>query len=232
MVGGGVSPVADEHEGLVARFRAIFGRDGLGDAESRLAILRRFVETEGHILAEDLFRRLQTDDVPVTLDEVRAALEGFVNYGLAVRRQFEGQPTRYEHLHRGRHHDHVICVKCGKIVEIADVRLEELKDRLARREGLRPLAHRLEVYGLCRACDREPDRVESLADLPEGERGRVVALTGGRGLKARLVSMGLNPGAVVEVVNNRGPGPFIVVSNGTRIALGYGLAQGVLVARI
>jgi len=227
--------MTDPHEALLERFRQIFARDGLCAEDQRLAILKEFLCCEGHVGAEDLFHRLQAADgpaaetAPVSLDEVEAALETFVNYGLAVKREFEGQPARYEHVHPGCHHDHMICVRCGKIVEIADARLEALQDHLARRDGIRPLLHRLEIYGLCRDCDSQPERLLPLSGMPEGTRARIVTLTGGPGLQARLVSMGLNPGSEIEVLNNSGPGPFIVVSRGTRIALGFGLARRVLV---
>jgi len=230
-----VNGMGDAHAELMSRFQRIFACDGLAGEGNRLAILRAFLDCEVHVGAEDLFHRLQAadrpgdDTMPISLDEVESTLEMFVNYGLAVKREFEGQPTRYEHVHPGRDHDHMICVRCGRIVEIADARLEALLEQLARREGLRPLAHRLEIYGLCRRCDARPGPLMPLSSLPEGTRARIITLTGGRGLQARLISMGLNPGSEVAVVNNTGPGPFIIASRGTRIALGFGLARRLLV---
>lgn len=221
--------MSERHRGVVDRFRQVFQQDGLGEVETRLAVLEEFLECEGHVGAEEVAERLAAKGTPIEAARVHACLEGFVNYGLAARREFEGLPHRYEHLHPGRHHDHMICVRCGTILEIANARLEELQDRLVRRQGLRPLAHRLEVYGLCRACDSQPDRLVPLSAVPEGSRARIGTLTGGRGLQARLVSMGLNPGSEVEVISNTGPGPFIVGSRGSRIALGYGLARRVFV---
>jgi len=220
------------HEELVERFQRVFREDGLGDVGGRVAVLREFLGTQEHVLAEDIRSRLVGRGVPLETDDVEAALESFVIYGLAAKREFEGQPPRYEHLHPGHHHDHIICVRCGKIQEVADSRLEDLQDHVVRLRGFRPLAHRLEIYGLCGDCDAKPDHLLPLSALPEGARGRVGTLTGGRGLQARLISMGLNPGSEVEVISNSGPGPFIVASRGTRIALGFGLARRVLVTPI
>ena len=65
-----------------------------------------------------------------------------------------------------------------------------------------------------------------------GERIRIVRIQGGRGVQGRLTSMGLNQGAEVEVIKSSGPGPFIVASGQTRIALGFGMAQKIVVSPI
>ena len=63
-----------------------------------------------------------------------------------------------------------------------------------------------------------------------GEKVRVVGFLGGRGLGHRLASMGLNQGAEVQVIKSGGPGPLIVASGQTRIALGHGMAKHIVVS--
>lgn len=68
-----------------------------------------------------------------------------------------------------------------------------------------------------------------LSSLADGMGGRLASVEAGRGLRARLVAMGLSPGVEVKVVNNRGGGPFVVAVMGTRIVLGRGMAHKVFV---
>jgi len=71
-----------------------------------------------------------------------------------------------------------------------------------------------------------------LGTLPEGARGRLVAVVGGLGLRSRLAAMGLRPGATVRVVHNGGGGPFVVAVGEARIVLGRGMARKVLVETV
>ncbi len=75
------------------------------------------------------------------------------------------------------------------------------------------------------------EEIVTLAHLAPHERGQVRSLRGGRGLVGRLASLGFTPGAPVEMVQNFGRGPLIVLVRGSRIALGRGEAGKVLVAR-
>ena len=71
--------------------------------------------------------------------------------------------------------------------------------------------------------------VVSLASLANGDRARLVMVDAGAGLRARLVAMGLRPGAEVAVVHNGGRGPFVVAVDACRMVLGRGMAHRVLV---
>ncbi len=73
------------------------------------------------------------------------------------------------------------------------------------------------------------DGLVPLSSLPDGARGRLVSVDAGAGLRARLLAMGLRPGACLKVVHNRGPGPFVVAVGQARIVLGRGVTHRVLV---
>jgi ferrous iron transport protein A len=77
----------------------------------------------------------------------------------------------------------------------------------------------------------QPDDLLSLSDLPVGEAGIVRALNGGKELSSRLASLGVTPGTIIFVVQNFGRGPVMIMVRDTRIALGRGEAQTVLVDR-
>ncbi|HLM44920.1 MAG TPA: transcriptional repressor, partial [Myxococcaceae bacterium] len=64
--------------------------------------------------------------------------------------------TRYEAAAGREHHDHLICTHCGTIVEFEDDRIEHMQDAVARKHGFTVTSHKMELYGLCRNCQRGP----------------------------------------------------------------------------
>jgi Fur family ferric uptake transcriptional regulator len=94
------------------------------------------------------------------------------------------------------------------------------------------LQHRMEIFGLCSNCLRARKDVMPLVMASPGERVRIVGFRGGKGMERRLTSMGLNRDAEIEVIKSNGPGPLIVASRETRIALGFGMAKKILVTTL
>jgi Fur family ferric uptake transcriptional regulator len=75
--------------------------------------------------------------------------------GLAEERKFADGETRYEPISKGEHHDHFICLKCGKIIEFEDEAIESLQKDIAERHHFEILRHRMELYGQCADCGRK-----------------------------------------------------------------------------
>jgi len=219
-----------DHRDIHQQFKIIFEREGLDRIDERLAILEAFLGTETHLTAAELTRILQEEGISLSEGFVAENLILFSRYGFAQEKKFTGQVPRYEHLHLGRHHDHLICVRCGTILEFYSPEIEALQTEVARRMGFHDLQHKMEVYGLCSNCLRKRGPTIPLTMASPGERVRIIGFMGGKGMERRLTGMGLNRGADVEVIKSSGPGPLIVASRETRIALGYGMAKHILVS--
>jgi len=71
---------------------------------------------------------------------------------MAVERKFADGQTRYENVDQGEHHDHLICISCGKILEFTDNRIEKMQEEIAARHHFAIKDHRLEIYGACADC--------------------------------------------------------------------------------
>ncbi len=69
-----------------------------------------------------------------------------------------------------------------------------------------------------------------LTTVAPGKRVRIVSLVGGRGMQERLISMGLGPGSVIEIIRRGAPGPFIIAVNESRLAVGAGMVQKIVVS--
>ncbi len=196
----------------------------------RLAILDIFLATEQHLTLSELEQRVAAE-APKLRDRLflKETMEMFCRFGFAQEQAFENRETQYEHQHLGTHHDHLICTRCGLIQEFVNPELERLQLATARRFGFHPLQHKMEVYGLCADCMASRDDTIPLQMAANGEKVRIVHITGGRATQARLLALGIAPGTCLEVVNNHTAGPFIIAIHGSRTALSADLAEQIQV---
>ena len=213
-----------------ANFRSLIENDDLGRVEDRLNIIDTFLKTEEHVSLEDLMRLLRERGYDYETGFVRQCMNRWVDYGFAQKKVFEGQPPRYEHRHLGRHHDHLICTKCGKIVEFRNEDMERLQLNIAVHQGFHILQHRMEIYGLCSKCLAERRPLIPLAMAKPGERLIVREVMGRRHARARLASLGLRPGDILEIIKNDGQGRLIIGHGFTRLAMGRGIARKIMVS--
>ncbi len=213
-----------------ANFKALIEADGKDHMQERLDVIDVFLGTEEHITLDELLKLLNEKGYGFDPMFVSQCMNRMVELGFAQKGQFEGQPIRYEHRHLGKHHDHLICTKCGKIVEFADENIERLQLEVAARYGFHMLQHRMEIYGLCSDCLSKRRRLMPLAAAKPGEKIVIQEIAGGRTRRARLASMGLRPGDVIEMIANSGQGRLILGHDHTRLAIGRGFAQVIMVS--
>jgi Fur family transcriptional regulator, ferric uptake regulator len=193
-----------------------------------MEVIDHFLKAEGHVTARELSEDVGRHHPEVDSGCVRGVLRVLERLGIA-RRVRTGDREYYEHLHIGEHHDHMICVRCGRIEEFLDERIESRQLERARLAGFQPLFHRLQMFGICATCMAERGAVLPLSELAPGERGEVEALSGGSGARRRLGELGLTPGTAIEVLASHGP--ILVLVRGSRVALGRGMARKVMIRR-
>jgi len=140
----------DKFTGL--RFHQLLKERGLKTTRQRDEIVRTFMEAGSHLSVDELYQRVRQRNSRIGYATVYRTLKLMAESGWASSRQFRGRMARFEHRAKGEHHDHLICLSCGKIVEFASERIEALQSRIARREGFRIFDHELELYGHCSAC--------------------------------------------------------------------------------
>lgn len=219
-----------EHKEVLDLFREIFKKDRLGDSEERFQVLEVFLGLSGHVSLSNIEKNLKSYGVEILPEKLATYMANFTNYGIARKVELEGDGTLFEHLHLGAHHDHLICVKCGKIDEFHDEDIETLKFSAATSHGFLPLRHHLDIYGLCRNCKKEREGVIPLALTNPGEVVKIDHISGGHGIRRRLFYMGLVPGKEIEVIKTHRPGPIIVAIDQSRIALGKSVSKKIMVS--
>lgn len=113
-------------------------------------ILQAFLKSE-HITAEQMYRQLGQKGAHIGLATIYRTLNLFCEAGLAQTRHF-GLQTHYDNISQKAHHDHLICTRCGKIVEFENEAIELLQGQVAQKHGFTIQTHKLELYGLCTSC--------------------------------------------------------------------------------
>ena len=106
-----------------------------------------------HVSAEDVYRLLVEIGEDVGLATVYRVLTQFENAGLITRHHFEGGHSVFE-LNQGEHHDHILCVKCGKVEEFVDELIEQRQRDIAEQAGYSMTDHCLYIYGICAECQK------------------------------------------------------------------------------
>lgn len=120
---------------------------GMRMTEQRRVIARVLSLAHDHPDVEELHRRAHAIDPHISIATVYRTVRLFEEAGILTRHDFQGGRSRYEEA-REAHHDHLIDMKSGKVVEFVDLEIEALQQAIARRLGYRLVDHRLELYGV------------------------------------------------------------------------------------
>ncbi len=211
------------------QFENLFRQEQIDRLEDRFKVLETFLQTEAHLTDKELFSMLKENGYSFSPDFVRETLKLMCRFGFARANRFDNGVTRYEHLHPGEHHDHIVCIKCGKIIEFENNQLEKLQQQIAADYDFYMLRHKMEIYGICSECFKDRIQVMSLVTAKQGERLIIKDVTGGSGARVHLMSMGLRIGDEIEILCSQNKGQVVIARDFSRIALGRGIAQKILV---
>ena len=118
----------------------------------RELILEAFLDNEGHRSVEDIYRTVRKLDPHVGYTTVYRTMKLLGECGLARELDLADGITRYEHLFNHEHHDHMICMECGKSIEFYNPEIESLQDAASEQLGFKVVDHKLQIYGVCKDC--------------------------------------------------------------------------------
>jgi len=221
-----MTPLHDQEK---EQFKKLFQQERVENFEVRFKVLEAFLSTEQHVTVDELVARLDATGADVSPDFVRDTLKMLSRLGFARQSRFDNGVVRYEHHHLGDHHDHMICTKCGTIIEFKEDHLEAYQIKIAAHHGFHMLRHKMEIYGICADCLKERSRQMLLTSAKAGEKLLIREIAGGASVRMRLMSMGLRQGDAIEVITNDGQGQLAICADLKRYALGRGLAQKIVV---
>jgi Fur family ferric uptake transcriptional regulator len=133
-------------------FRAVISGGGLKATKQREEIFNIFLRSPGHKNLSQVYAQVAKVNPNIGYTTVYRTLKLLTRLGLAEERKFADGETRFEPVVRGGHHDHLICLGCGKIIEFEDDAIETLQSRVADRYRFKIFHHRMELYGRCDEC--------------------------------------------------------------------------------
>lgn len=133
-------------------FQAFLARRGLRLTGQRKAILGFLLEAHDHLGFDGIYQALRSRRRGVGRATVFRTLKLLEACGLASRVNGPDGLGRYELKHDRPHHDHLVCVRCGRIIEFESRAMERFQDEAVRRHGFTALWHRHEIFGRCRTC--------------------------------------------------------------------------------
>jgi len=133
-------------------FKSWISGKGLKATKQRQEILNIFLHSHGHKNLAQIYAQVAKVNSKIGYTTVYRTLKLLTRCGLAVQRKFADGETRYEPSSGGNHHDHLICLRCGKIIEFEDEDIEALQNGIAERYRFKISHHRMELYGQCADC--------------------------------------------------------------------------------
>lgn len=142
----------------VKNFLTFMKRRGMNTTVQRCVIAETFFKLPGHHTLEEFYHIIAQADPKIGQTTVYRTLKLLCEAGFATEIHFSDDITRYEVTNPTKHHDHLICISCGKIVEIYDPNIEKLQREIAANHGFLLTGHMHNLYGKCAECrKREAD---------------------------------------------------------------------------
>lgn len=135
-------------------FREFLRGRGLPVTTQREQVAEVLFAAGGHVSVDDVEQLLGVRDLHVGKATIYRTLDLLSESGMIIQRDFGEGFRRYERVPGHPHHEHLICLRCGKVVEFQNNRLERLKTLIADEYGFQHSHHRLEIYGACRECQQ------------------------------------------------------------------------------
>ena len=120
---------------------------GVKLTEQRKTIAKIMSDSQDHPDVDELYRRASKIDSKISIATVYRTVKLFEEAGIVAKHDFKGGKARYEELSEG-HHDHLIDIKTGEIIEFVDDEIEKLQQKVAEKYGYKLVDHKLELYGI------------------------------------------------------------------------------------
>ncbi len=143
------SKKSDSHKWFWDAFDAYLVRKNLKETRQRRRIIELFIGLDAHTSAEALHEATRKDGHNVGLATVYRTLNMLADAGLVEQKSFGDGRHVFEIKHPDSHHDHLICLDCGAVIEFENPDIEALQERVAQDHGFRLTSHRLDLFGHC-----------------------------------------------------------------------------------
>ena len=141
--------VAAEH---LNRFKQALRTESLRLTSQRLAVMEDILASEGHRECDNIFLSLRERGIPVSRATIYRTLDVLEQVGFVRKMDIGDGRFRYENKLAQSHHDHLICLECGRIIEFVDRGIERRQENLSREHDFQLIRHIHLLFGICREC--------------------------------------------------------------------------------
>ena len=124
---------------------------GIKITQHKLAVLELFAEYK-HLDAFQIAKIFQAKDIDISLATIYRILSSFEEHKIITKHNFGNEHANYELAISNEHHDHLICIDCGKVIEFVNQQIEELQLQIAKQNQFEVKSHTLNIYGFCSEC--------------------------------------------------------------------------------
>ena len=143
-------------------FRNYLKERGLKFTSERALILKVIFSLRKHFDIDQLWERLHKKDKRLSRATIYRTLPLLVDSGL-IRETLRCQErVQYEHIFGHKHHDHLVCLKCGKVIEFKKEEIEKLQEEVCKRYHFKAVEHRLGIRGYCEQCQNKVEQARPL----------------------------------------------------------------------
>ena len=142
---------------LIDKFRDTLHENGMKCTPARLSIFKEVYSSSEHFDADEIYFRLRSEKKRVSRATVYRTLDLLVENGFVSKVNVGQSQVHFENTLAQKHHEHLVCTQCGKIIEFNNKLLEEEQNRICKEYGFLPTKHNLIVFGLCDKCQRRSD---------------------------------------------------------------------------
>jgi len=137
---------------ILESFRNILRKEGLNVTPQRIAVLDEIIKDKGHRESEEIYVALKKRGQHVSRATIYRTMDILVINGFARKMNLGDGRARYESKINSPHHDHLICMDCGLIIEFMDQQIEDLQDKIAIQYDFLLKRHIHQLFGLCKKC--------------------------------------------------------------------------------
>jgi Fur family transcriptional regulator, ferric uptake regulator len=139
------------------RLREYLRTRNLRMTPERRWVLQGVLSREGHFDAEELLAFLHRRQMPVSRATLYRTLEHLTASGLVKMHRFGRGHALYEHIYGRQHHDHMVCDRCGKVIEFVNDQIERLQDQVCRDHDFVANNHVMQIFGVCASCQKRDE---------------------------------------------------------------------------
>ena len=131
------------------RFYSYLDKKGLKNTSQRKLMLDIVLEEKDHFNIDGIYQQVSKKMPNLGYATVYRTMKLFKEAGIVTSRNFDSNETQFEIHDEEDHHDHLICTKCGKIIEFYDPMIEKIQEDIAQKFGMELKSHKMELYGIC-----------------------------------------------------------------------------------